>query len=194
MDTNGNYSSQRKLNNEDIIERIQEGIFNKYNEYIQSWSMGCNYYKTKVSAAQNVLKTVCHEIKVDLRVMLNRRGDLIGKDKETELSRLSRGKIAGIAVFRLAKAHIIHLDAHCLNCCEMQYKKGKPPCVVSMLNTETAFIIGVYLIDKDYNKIPENIRRELLYTLTSRHTNQETLGIIFDTFREFVPPKSTTPP
>jgi len=172
--------------NEDIMERFQSAIFHKYNEYIQSWSMGCNQYKTQISAAQNILKTVCHEIMIDLRIMLSRRKDLIGKDKDTKLSRLSRGKIAGTAVFRLAKAQIIHLNTHCVNCGETQYKKGESSCAVSTLNTEIAFSIGTYLIGKKYNDIPENIRRELLYTLMNRHTNQETLGIIFDTFRELV--------
>jgi len=174
------------MNNEDIIERFQLSIFRKYNEYIQSWSIGCNRYKTQVSAAQDILKATCHEIKVDLRVMLNRREDLIGKDKETELPRLSRGKIAGIAVFRLAKAHIVHLNTHCINCGETRYEKGETPCGVSLLNTEIALSIGIYLIGKKYTDIPENIRRELIYTLTNRHTNQETLGIVFDTFRELI--------
>jgi len=174
------------MNNEDIIERFQSSIFKKYNEYIQSWSIGCNSYKTQVSAAQDILKATCHEIKVDLRIMLNRREDLIGKDKDTDLSRLSRGKIAGIAVFRLAKAHIIQLNTHCVACGEARYEKGEKPCEAFQLNTEIALSIGIYLIGKRYDKIPENIRRELIYTLINRHTNQETLGIVFETFREFV--------
>jgi len=186
MDTNVNCPSQEKIDDESIIDSFQSAVFQKYNEYIQSWSMGCNKYKTQISAAQNILKTACNEIKVDLRIMLNRRKTLIGKDKETKLSRLSRGKIAGITVFRLVKAQIINLNTHCVNCGETHYKKGEPPCVVSSLNTEIAFSIGTYLIGKKYNEIPENIRRELIYTLMNRHTNQETLGIVFDTFRELI--------
>ena len=32
-----------------------------------------------------------------------------------------------------------------------------------------------------YLRVPQDLRRELFYSLSYRHVNQETLGLVFDT-------------
>ena len=166
---------------EKILVRVPETVFLKYKELIAGTSIKCPTALSKnVSIALSSFKEACSEIDADIRIILARRKALIGKD-ETGSPRLSRSKIAGVVTFRLSKTHIIHMPHDCVSCNDDRITKGNPPCAVSNLNTEFAIICGLHFIGKEYLSIHKEIRTELIYSLTKRHMNQETLGIVFDT-------------
>jgi len=174
-----------RIKNEKMLKRFSKGIFDKYIELVigNGPKLGCtNTWQNQLVFSEKALKKACEEIEIDLCVMLARRKNLVGQDGKTGYAKLARGKIAGITTFRLARAHIIHLSSTCLNC-------KNPPCGgdIYTLNSKFAIKCGLHFINKSYNKIPKEICMELLYTLTNRHTNQETLGIIFDTFKNLIP-------
>jgi len=159
-------------------------IFLKYKALAAGTSIGCPKSNLKdLNLSFTNLKEACSEIETDLRIILVRRKELIGKDKETGSPRMARGKIAGVTTFRLVRAHIIHVNPDCVRCNDDRILKGQPPCYVINLNTEFALYCGLNFIKKTYSTIPKEIRAELVYTLTKRHMNQETLGIIFDTLQ-----------
>jgi len=169
---------------EKSLAPFPEIIFLKYKSLIEGTKINCpKSWRKNLNISIVSLKEACYEIVDDLHIILTRRKGLIGKDKETGLPRISRSKIAGITTFRLAKAHIIHMNPDCVSCNDDRIKKGQFPCPVSNFNTEFAIICGLHFIKKDYLTIPKEIRTELIYNLTKRHMNQETLGIVFDTLR-----------
>ena len=174
----------KRMKDEKLLQRFPKGIFDKYIELVETMGprLGCTYtWQNELVISVPALQKACKEIEADLCVMLARRKDLVGKDEKTEYAKLAKGKIAGITTFRLSRAPIIQLSRTCLSC-------KNPPCRGNIATFNTAFAIkcGLHFINKPYNLIPKEIGMELLYTLTSRHTNQETLGIIFDTFKKFL--------
>jgi len=136
-----------------------------------------------VSFFPYALKKACNEIETDIRILFSRRKNLIGIDEKTGISLISIGKVAGVTAYRLAKADIIQLSSCCMDCFQERLEKKEKPCSVSTLNTELAVICGLILIGKKYADIHNDVRNEILYTLINRHTNQETLGVIFDTLK-----------
>jgi len=178
-------TSRKRMKDEKMLQRFSKAVFDQYIALIErnGPKLGCTQtWEDTLVFSETALKKACEEIEIDLCVMLARRKNLVGQDEETEYAKLARGKIAGITTFRLARAHIIHLSNTCLSC-------KNPPCGGSIYTLNSAFAIkcGLHFIRKSYSNIPKEIRMELLYTLTSRHTNQETLGIIFDTFKDLIP-------
>jgi hypothetical protein len=173
----------KRMKNEKLLQRFSLSIFDQYIGLVERMGpkLGCANWQNELVFSPQALQKACKEIEADLCVMLARRKHLVGQDEKTEYAKLAKGKIAGITTFRLSRAHIIHLSKTCLSC-------ERPPCGSSITTFNSAFAIkcGLHFIDKPYNLIPEEIRMELLYTLTNRHTNQETLGIIFDTFKKLL--------
>ncbi|MCL2215176.1 MAG: hypothetical protein FWC06_08220 [Treponema sp.] len=112
------------------------------------------------------LEEACNEIKKDIRFILERRGSLIGA------GRPSPGKIAGVIVYRLSRIQIINLFEGCASC--------KYQCT-SKINYEFAVKCAWNYIGIPYFNVPQDLRRELIYSLSHRHVNQETLGLVFDT-------------
>jgi hypothetical protein len=110
------------------------------------------------------LKEACGEITKDIRFILERRGSLIGRP--------SLGKIAGVIVYRLSRIQIINLFEGCASC---QYQ------CASKLGYEFAVKCAWSYTDIPYLRVPQDLRRELFYSLSHRHVNQETLGLVFDT-------------
>jgi len=110
------------------------------------------------------LKEACKEITKDIRFILERRGSLIGRP--------SPGKIAGIIVYRLSRIQIINLFEGCASC---QYQ------CANKIGYEFAVKCAWSYIDIPYLRVPQDLRRELFYSLSYRHVNQETLGLVFDT-------------
>jgi hypothetical protein len=53
------------------------------------------------------------------------------------------------------------------------------------MNTEFALLCGAEFIQVQFVRIDQFIQRELFYQLTTRHVNQETLGLVFDAIRLF---------
>jgi hypothetical protein len=174
----------RQACDEKILPCFSEGIFLKYKELIAGPAIQCpNVWAENVNISFSNLKEACSEIETDIRIILTRRKTLVGKDAETGLPRLSRSKIAGVTTFRLSKAHIIQMDPKCVSCNDGRIIGRQSPCSVSNLNTEFAITCGLYFVGKEYLSIPKEIRTELIYTLTKRHMNQETLGIVFETLQ-----------
>lgn len=168
----------------DEISAFPESIFNKYIKLTNGPDIKCpESWATNINVSITNLKEACLDIETDIRILLERRKDLIGKDKSTGSPRMARSKIAGITTFRLARAHIIHLNPDCVRCNDGKITKKLAPCFVSNFNTEFAIICGLNFIDKTYLSIPNEIRTELIYTLTKRHMNQETLGMVFDSLQ-----------
>ena len=84
---------------------------------------------------------------MDFKILKFRRGKLI-KDL-----RISEGKIAGVIVYRLSMAYIIHNSRACNNCQKKCFLR---------LNTIFAITIGLDYIHKKYTDLPEGIRKELI--------------------------------
>ena len=95
--------------------------------------------------------------------------------------KISFGKIAGIMAYRLAKNHIIHLFEGCASC--------NKKCTAKKLNQVFALWCAWEYVGIQYDQVPNEIRRELFYSFGSRHVNQETLGLVFDTIYTAYPKK-----
>jgi hypothetical protein len=81
-------------------------------------------------------------------------------------------------VYRLLRSHIVHLFEGCAAC--------KDQCA-SMLNYEFAVKCAWEYIAIAYSCVPPEVKKELLYSSTMRHVNQETLGLVFDTILHLTP-------
>jgi len=175
-----------QLKNEKAVAPLRDKIRKKYTDLLEATIIkDCAKHscQDEVSFSPNALQKACYEIEADLCILLSRRKSLIGEDVGTGISLISQGKIAGVTTYRLAKTQIIHLSSRCLHCYQEKLAKKEKLCSVSTLNTELAVICGLEFIGKSYSKIHKDVRNEILYTLINRHTNQETLGIIFDTLK-----------
>jgi hypothetical protein len=171
----------RQRNDEEWLNRIPETVFNQYISLIEDAGVRINCssrYHNQLIFSRCSLKEACIEIASDLRIILNRRRNLINRNQEG-FPRMSRGKIAGITVFRLARTHIIHQSNDCIRCSDQKTSV----CTIFEYNTVLALFCGFFFINRSYGSIDKKIRNELIYTLNKRHTNQETLGIVFDTIR-----------
>jgi len=163
-------------NLDDFLSKIEGAIVRKYEKFIyESRKMSC-----KASSNREVgsigkpvfhvnlfkLREACEEASKDIRIIFERRGRRMGADRP------SLGKIAGVLVYRLSRSHIIHLFEGCAQC-EHQ--------CASKLNYKFAVKCAWEYVGISYLRVKEEIRRELLYSLTLRHVNQETLALVFDT-------------
>jgi len=174
-----------QLTNEEAIAPLRELIRKKYTNLLKDVGITecTESWQDKVSFLPDALHKACYEIETDLRILFSRRKNLIGTDENTGISLISIGKIAGVTTYRLAKAHIIHLSSHCVDCYQNKVENKDALCSAPTLNTKLAIISGLCLIGKAYVDIHNDVRNEILYTLINRHTNQETLGVIFDTLK-----------
>jgi len=174
----------RQALDEKSLAQFSDSVFLKYKSLVAGPEISCpNSWAKNLNISFTNLKEACSEIEADLHIILARRKDLIGKDEKTGSPRLARSKIAGIVTFRLSRAQIIHMNPDCVLCNDDKIRKHHSPCPVSNFNTEFAIICGLHFINKSYLSIPKEIRTELIYTLTKRHMNQETLGMVFDTLQ-----------
>jgi hypothetical protein len=176
-----------QLKNEEAVVPLRDEIRKEYLNYLKDTVIdGCSEssWLEGVSFFPRALQKACYDIEADIRILFSRRRNLIGTDKETGISRISIGKIAGVTTYRLAKAHIIHLNQTCIDCFQNKFEKKEKLCSISTFNAELAIICGLYFIGKNYTDTNSDVRNEILYTLINRHTNQETLGVIFDTLKE----------
>lgn len=96
------------------------------------------------------------------------------KHRRKEFERFTRGKIAGIVVFRLSRWNLINTNSDLLLKDRLFLK----------MNYFIALAIGLNYINISYTQINEYVRNEIMYTLMRRHVNQETLGVVFDTLRD----------
>ena len=101
------------------------------------------------------------DAKMDMEILDHRRNFDDG---------ISRGKIAGIIVFRL-----------CRNLVSFPTPQAKENPIALKIPILTALAFGLFLIDVNPAQLDEFILRELKYYVAKRHINQEALGICFDT-------------
>jgi len=161
-----------------FFQNLELEIAAKYHSYLTDiGKMTCTLQKKPISLlGKNVchisrknLYAACVDMKNDIRFLLLRRGNLINA------LRPSYGKIAGIIAYRLAKNHIVHLCEGCASCLK--------ECAAPKLNCMFALRCAWEYIDIRYSQVNEDIRKELMYSFSSRHVNQETLGLVFDTIQ-----------
>lgn len=160
-----------------FMENMETAIVSKYRYYlIRSQNMHCKQLRKTIDKSDKIvfhanwlnIHKACKEMKKDIIFLTKRRTSLIDE------LRPSFGKIAGIIAYRLAKSHIIHLCEGCANC------KTQSECLASRLNSTIALQCAWTYVGIQYHRIPEEIRKELFYTFSFRHVNQETLGLVFD--------------
>ena len=163
---------------DNFLAELEIDLLKRYNNYVNEFKGAyCKIYKKPASLLDyesfhinfSNLKEAIYQLKMDINIILMRRGDLIDD------MRMSEGKIAGVVTFRLAKSHIIHIHKKCCVCKEKCY---------SHTNNLIAILIGLDYIHKKNTELPVNLQSELLYTIKQRHVNQETLGLVFDTIKE----------
>jgi hypothetical protein len=167
---------------EDFLIKLEGIITSKYDKYIkQSGKITCKASSNREigSIGKPVfhvnlfkMKEAYNEAAKDICFIMERRGPLIGPNRP------SPGKIAGVIVYRFSRSHIIHLFEGCASC---EYQ------CVSKINYMFAVMCAWEYIGIPYRRVPQEIRSELLYSLTLRHVNQETLGLVFDTILHYQP-------
>jgi len=175
---------------DDSLAKLESIIREKYLSYIKSYRQiiwptvttkcpeNTAFVKHGISQVNFDLVNLnlaIKEISQDIKFIMGRRGTLITVNSKGELL-MSAGKLAGVITYRLAKRQICHSDYRCLQC--------NIRCV-SKLNTQFALQCGTEFITIQFAEIDPLLQKELFYQLTSRHFNQETLGLIFDTIHVY---------
>jgi hypothetical protein len=159
-----------------FFQNLEKAIVSKYHRNLASvQNITCELQNKTIGSLG---KKVCHidpgtlhdayvEMKNDINFLAKRRGALMTSLKP------SFGKIAGVMAYRLAKNHIIHLCEGCASCTKS--------CAAKKLDQIFALRCAWEYIGIQYYRVPEETRRELFYSFSYRHVNQETLGLVFDT-------------
>lgn len=113
------------------------------------------------------ISTVFNEVQSDLKALQMRRPFTHG---------ISRGKIAGSLAFRLCKTPVISMTPEVA---EAQMAQKLP--------VDVAVGLAFELVGTNFGIWPVSLVREIKYFLAKRHSNQESLGICFDTIECSVP-------
>lgn len=130
--------------------------------YIQTKDQEANIFLSKTA-----LNDAVDEIVRDVEIMRHRRGSINPQ---------TRGKIAGIIVFRLSRWNILSTQSPLL----LEDR------VFLKFNYLLALSVGLAYIQMPYSKLHEYSRTELLYSMSRRHVNQETLGLVLDIISQHV--------
>jgi hypothetical protein len=165
---------------DDFLAKLESIITKKYEQHIiQSGKLLCKASSNREIGSigkivfhpnPHMLKEAYDEIAKDIRFLFERRGARIGPERP------SPGKIAGVMVYRLSRSHIINIYEGCASC---EYQ------CASKLDYYFAVRCAWEYINIPYQRVPQEIRRELLYSLALRHVNQETLALVFDTILHY---------
>ncbi len=110
----------------------------------------------------NLIKAL-DEIKKDIKILNFRRNPKSG---------VSQSKLAGIILFRLMKHPVIQPSKK-----EIDNKDLVNINILTALNFAVSVIMKID--ERHFKRIDKHILQELVYTSVYRHTNQETLGIVF---------------
>ena len=157
-----------------FLEQMETNIVSKYYKYCSCrHNSPCLKYGKPIGLKESPafyfnmynLAIACSEMKKDLYFLLKRRDKLVGE------MRIGLGKIAGVIAYRLGKSQIIHSCHECSRC-DFQ--------CTSKLNAYFALRCAWEYVGIAFSKVPTDISRELCYTFLHRHTDQETLGLVFD--------------
>lgn len=134
-----------------------------YRQYIEALCDACRVYRIPIGCVEysdRELAFAVEEAEIDLQAMLARRSRSRG---------ISKGKIAGVLVFRLSRFKILHFTA-----------EGWENSNFHLIQELTAVFLVIRLLS--IAKIKERSVVELTYQLSRRHANQETAGLFFDAF------------
>lgn len=143
-----------------LIESIRESYISLTQQFIDK---AIPYHQESLYISHYSLGNALKDIETDIRFLLMRR---------PVISSLMRGKIAGVILFRLSKYHILHLSEQLLN-----------DKLIAIINTQVAILLAFRYININFDLVPERIRNEIIFSVSKRHMNQETLGIVLDTLR-----------
>jgi len=113
-----------------------------------------------INLNEELLLSAVRESHMDYEFMKKRRVSSI----------VSEGKIAGILAFRLSRVRPIYSPSTVLNN-EFTFVD---------LHITLAVHIALNYICIKWGDLDKMIRKEIFYTIKSRHVNQETLGLVFD--------------
>lgn len=120
-----------------------------------------NWFVNQIHISRVALEIAFAEIRKDCRAIINRRNPQNG---------VSIGKIAGIVTFRLVRFTPVQISE-------------------DLLENEKAVFLNIYiaiafslrtLLNRNVGEVREEVIKELAYTLSRRHTNRETLGMVFE--------------
>lgn len=115
---------------------------------------------SQIAISSLALANAFSESSRDIQAIINRR----------QHPPVSHGKIAGVITFRLFRWAPIHLNNDLL----------ENPLALK-LNAIVPFNLCLYRIMRiNITDLSEETTKEFLYTLLRRHTNQETLGLVYD--------------
>ena len=124
-----------------------------------------------INVSSYALCSVASEVKRDIKALRMRRSLSHG---------VSSGKIAGAVAFRLTKARVLALSSEIIE-----------DSLAQTLEINVAIAMGLELVETNFSIWPKNLLRELKFFLAKRHSNQESLGICFDTFACSTPRQQT---
>ncbi|MCK6436731.1 hypothetical protein [Rivihabitans pingtungensis] len=103
-----------------------------------------------------------HEIEQDLSIIQFRRL------RKAASKGISKGKIAGIHAFRLSRTPIVNFGS------EQHTPEDKS------INTVAALALALDTVGISATEIKPAICHEILYNMSKRHVNQETLALVID--------------
>jgi hypothetical protein len=134
-------------------------------------------HRKNIYISQSELATALKEARIDLKFMQERRPDSKG---------ISEGKMAGALLFRLCKRRILNVnrDADQYGTYVYTQERAAISTALHFLRIDLdKCISGVDSVRR--SRVPVNTRlqklgKELLFQITSRHHNQESLGIFFE--------------
>jgi hypothetical protein len=134
--------------------------------------------QSSVRISKKELAAALRECSTDLSFLAQRRQLSAG---------VSEGKIAGVLLFRLCQRRIVHLNDEA---CDLPsyltiQERAAISTVLEMLNIDINYNrlsaeIGTHRDPSKPGKVLQDLKRELLFLIKTRHCNQENLGIFFD--------------
>ncbi len=141
-------------------------IVKRYLLVVQDLIKGLQWDGSKISVSLFTLSDSIAEAVLDVKAMKVRR----------KPDSISLGKIAGIFTFRLCRRGPIFIHEELIE-----------DEIANKINLLAAMAFSLkYLINVDIAQFPRDVTRELQYCLAKRHTNQETLGLVYDTMRSYL--------
>ena len=123
-------------------------------------------YNEEIYISETALADALDEICKDLTILNYRRNAQI----------LTRGKLAGVILFRLSRWQIISTS-------NQELLEDR---IFSNLNFLIPFCVALNYVNIKYENIEEIIRTEILYSISRRHNNQETLGLVLDILKNYI--------
>lgn len=146
----------------DLLETETKQAYTRYYlQTVKDLATKGGYSLANLNISERALASALAEASKDIRIMQSRR---LPKDG------LSPSKIAGIITFRLARWAPVQMLSPL---CEDR--------VALKLNFLAAFAFSArYILKLNLRYFPSEVTGEFQYTLSRRHTNQETLGMAYE--------------